>query len=109
MAGVGIEQFALHAGAQQVLVFVLAVNIHQQAAEFAQGGEVDHAAIDVGAAGTFARNYAAQQAVAGFVVQVELLEFGLCIGAVFQAEQGFEFGAVASGADGFGSGAITQQ
>jgi len=107
VAGIGIQQFPLHGRTQQRLVFVLAVNVHQGFAQFAQQLHGGRLAIDVSAGTAVTAEDAPQLAL---VAQVHVMVGEPClhrrVGADIEA--GGNLGAVLAVADPVAVRAITQ-
>ena len=63
VAGIGIQQFQLAGPRQQGLLFVLAVDLHQQGSQFGQLGQGHAAAIDPGTRTAIGADHATQLAI----------------------------------------------
>ena len=106
-----VEQLALHVGAQQQLVLVLAVNVQQLLAELAQQRDRHRAAVDGGAAASLGGDRAPQDAL-GLLVGVLQIPFARpfqCPRAAAEVEFGAEFGPVAAVAHPLGVAAVAEQ
>jgi hypothetical protein len=106
--GVGVEQVQLMAAFQQRLVFVLAVDFHQQRGQFAHLADGGRAAVDPGARAAFGANHAAQLAGTVFV-QFLAREPVARFGQVGQIELCRQLRAIAAGAHDAAVGACAGQ
>ena len=104
VAAEGVQQGQLLAAVEQGLVFVLAVDLHQPAAQFGQLAQGGGAAVDPGARAAVGADDAAQLA-AVLVVEFVLAQPGQGQGRVVQAELGGQFGPLGAVAHDAGVGA----
>ncbi len=108
MAGEVVQQLALGLTAQQGLVLVLAVQIHQHLAQLSQAGGRCRLAVDEGLRGAIGGDHPADDALAG-AVQFVFLQPGLGLGRIVGAEGDADFGLIGPVADHAGVGPIAQR
>jgi hypothetical protein len=105
-----VEELALGLAAQQALVLVLAVDLHEPLAELAQVGERRGGAVDEGPRAAVGADHAAQQALAGVVRVLHrlLAQPGARGEGSFERELGADLGLRLPGAHEGGVGAVAQ-